>query len=293
MAAFAYLKSIAVHSGGQVTWSQLQAFEFQGRRLPLIGQRGIRKVAGFDAALSIFTTYAPRPDVRPYDDGEGPDGYPRYKWRGSDASAYDNVALRQAMIQNNPLIWFWGLAPGIFEAIYPVWLVGEEPEQQQFIVAVDEGMREQWTDLISHPVDLLARRQYAEAIVRRRLHQRVFRGRVLLAYKSQCALCRLRHPELLDAAHIKEDAEGGQPIVPNGLAMCAIHHRAFDSDILGIRPDYVVEVRDDVLHETDGPTLQYALQGLHQTELRVPRQTTARPDRLLLEERFERFRQAG
>ena len=36
-------------------------------------------------------------------------------------------------------------------------------------------------------------------------------------------------------------------VVPNGVAMCAIHHRAFDSDILGIRPDYIVEVRNDVL----------------------------------------------
>src|ERR1051326_652610 len=93
-AAFSYLSSIAARSGGRVTWAELQAFEFQGRRLPLIGQRGIRKVAGFDAALSIFTTYAPRPDLRPYDDGEGLDGYPRYKWRGSDPNAYDNVALR-------------------------------------------------------------------------------------------------------------------------------------------------------------------------------------------------------
>jgi putative restriction endonuclease len=197
------------------------------------------------------------------------------------------------MVHGRPLIWFWGLAAGVFEAIFPVWLVSEEPEHQQFVVGVDEGMREQWSDLISHPVDLLARRQYAEVIVRRRLHQRVFRGRVLLAYQSACALCHLRHEELLDAAHIKEDAEGGEPIVPNGVAMCAIYHRAFDNDILGIRPDYIIEVRGDVLNEQDGPTLQHALQGLHRAELLLPRQRAARPNPTLLEERFERFLRAG
>jgi len=59
-----------------------------------------------------------------------------------------------------------------------------------------------------------------------------------------------------DAAHIKEDSDGGEPVVPNGIAMCAIHHRAFDSFVLGVRPDSVIEVRRDVLDEVDGPTLQ-------------------------------------
>lgn len=38
--------------------------------------------------------------------------------------------------------------------------------------------------------------------------------------RPQCSLCNLRHENLLDAAHIKEDSEGGRPIVPNGVAMC-------------------------------------------------------------------------
>jgi len=41
--------------------------------------------------------------------------------------------------------------------------------------------------------------------------------------------------------------------VPNGLALCKIHHAAFDMNILGIRPDHVVEIRTDVLEERDGP----------------------------------------
>ena len=59
--------------------------------------------------------------------------------------------------------------------------------------------------------------------------------------------------ELLEAAHIREDSDGGEPIVPNGVAMCAIHHKAFDNAVLGIRPDYVIEIRQDILEEIDGP----------------------------------------
>jgi putative restriction endonuclease len=40
-----------------------------------------------------------------------------------------------------PLIWFWGVAPATYEAIWPVWLIGEEPDACQFVVAVDAGQR--------------------------------------------------------------------------------------------------------------------------------------------------------
>lgn len=295
VAAFAYLNSLRAQFGDRLTSQQLAAFEFEGKPLSLLQHmRGIRTVSGLEAALSIRTTYAARPEDRPYEDGEGPDGYLRYKWRGTDADAFDNVALRRAMELSRPLMYFMGIGPGQFVALYPIWLVGEESGQHQFVVAIDETMREQWQDAVFlHPADQALRREYAERTVRARLHQRAFRERVLLAYGTQCALCRLRHVELLDAAHIKEDSDGGEPVVPNGVAMCAIHHRAFDAQVLGIRPDYIVEIRSDVLEESDGPTLRHAFQGLHLESLVVPRRQAAQPDRELLEERFDSFRRAS
>ncbi|MGH7627862.1 MAG: HNH endonuclease, partial [Gemmatimonadales bacterium] len=80
-----------------------------------------------------------------------------------------------------------------------------------------------------------------------RLHQERFRFSVLSAYGKQCAMCRLRHVPLLDAAHIIPDREErGLPEVPNGLALCRIHHGAYDVHILGVDPDYRVHVRTDV-----------------------------------------------
>jgi putative restriction endonuclease len=104
-------------------------------------------------------------------------------------------------------------------------------------------------------------------------------------------VCRLRRDELLDAAHIVPDADPlGIPSVSNGLALCRLHHAAFDSHLIGIRPDYRVEVRPDVLEDKDGPMLIHGLQGFHGAHLVVPRRPTAQPDRQLLEARYARFR---
>jgi putative restriction endonuclease len=293
-AASAYVQELDDRNGGFVSQVELDQFEFEGKRVSLLQHmRGIRIVSGLDAALTIRTTYSLRPEDRPYEDDIGLDGYPRYKWRGSDPDAYDNKGLRQAMNLGKSLIWFIGVSPGVFQAVNPVWLLAEEPDQQQFVVAVDTDLKLPWDHTRTHPEDAVLQRQYVDAIVKRRVHQPLFRQRVVAAYSKQCALCGLKHPELLDAAHILEDADGGEPIVPNGVAMCAIHHRAFDRAVLGIRPDHVIEIREDVLQEIDGPTLMHALQGLHSSKMTLPESRPAWPRSDLLEERYERFKAAS
>jgi putative restriction endonuclease len=293
-AAFAFLSELSARTGGVVSRADLRQFTFGGRRISLEqNMRGIRVVSGHAAALSILTTYRKHPEDRPYDDDIGPDGYPRYKWQGTDANASDNVALRVAMELRKPLAWFVGIAPGLYEPIFPVWLVDEQPADQQFVLALDAVTESAWQPqvLLTGP-DEARRREYAFSVVRRRLHQREFRRRVMLAYDQQCAICRLRHAELLDAAHIREDSEGGEPVVTNGIAMCAIHHRAFDALVMAVTPTYGIEIRRDVLTERDGPTLKHSLQGIHGSSIVLPRSTAHRPSVVFLEERYERFRSA-
>ena len=85
----------------------------------------------------------------------------------------------------------------------------------------------------------------------------------------------------------------GEPTVPNGLALCKLHHAAFDRNIVGIRSDLVVEVSLEVLHEIDGPMLIHGLQGWHGAPLQVPRPLEDRPNPDFLAERYEVFRRAG
>ncbi len=129
---------------------------------------------------------------------------------------------------------------------------------------------------------------------KRRLHQPVFASQVMLAYDTTCAVCSLGHRELLDAAHIVPDSDPlGLPVVQNGMALCKIHHAAYDRNILGIRPDYTIEIHQRLLHEIDGPMLTYGLQGHHGERLRkVPAMRSERPDEQRLARRYEEFRAA-
>ncbi len=136
-------------------------------------------------------------------------------------------------------------------------------------------------------------RRYAVRETRVRLHQARFRARVLPAYANQCTICRLKETRLLDAAHIVADTDdAGEPTVTNGLSLCSIHHRAFDEDLVGVSPDYVVEVHPRLRDEEDGPMLAL-LQEAHQAGIVLPRSTRHRPDRELLAQRFELFRTAA
>lgn len=200
-------------------------------------------------------------------------------------SIAENVALRNAMQAKLPLIWFVGVAKGVFEPIYPVWIIGDEPDFLQFTLAVDSSQRFLPTQLDE---DM---RRYAERTTKARLHQRVFRAQVLLAYGGKCCVCRLKHSELLDAAHIISDGQPlGQPVVPNGLSMCKIHHAAFDNRILGIRPDLTLHVRHDILEEVDGWMLKGGIQDTHNKTLEIlPSQRASRPDPERLESRYADF----
>ena len=109
------------------------------------------------------------------------------------------------MQQQVPLVYFHGIAPGKYIPAWPVFVRGEAPEQLVFSVAVDEHDHVLLTDQNNEETEL--RQRYATRLVRQRLHQSLFRERVIQAYRTQCAMCRLKHEGLLDAAHIIADSE--------------------------------------------------------------------------------------
>ncbi len=297
VAAFEWLTAQVDAHGDVLPRSLLSdGFDFEGMRVPLVAPQGIFKPqASPELPLSITT--APS---GPYDDSFGPGGLIRYRYRGVDPAHPDNRRLREAMRQRVPLVYFHGIVPGKYLAVWPVYIVHDDPASLTFTVAADDAMFARDVDQLASVSPLAreegfeARREYVTGTVRKRLHQRAFRERVLHAYREQCALCHLRHEELLDAAHIVPDSEPeGEPVVSNGLALCKLHHAAFDRHFLGIRPDFVVEIRADLLIEKDGPTLLHAIQALHGKTILLPREVSHRPSVVLLESRYERFRNAS
>ena len=271
-----------------------QGFELKGVRVPLVGPQGIFKPRVLESIpISITTT-----TKGPYSDSFTRHGFLSYKYRGTDPQHHENVGLREALRLQRPLVYFHGIVPGKYLAIWPVYIVNDIPRDLSFEVAVDDAYEaEQMLKSGEQPEvheSSIARREYITTTVKQRVHQSAFRERVLHAYRDQCALCRLKHVELLDAAHIIPDAEEwGEPVIENGLALCKLHHAAFDRHFLGIRPDYTVILRDDVMHETDGPMLLHGLQGMHEQKLVLPSRKEQWPDPDRLGERYDRFRESA
>ena len=295
LAAFQWLAAHAELHGEALPRSVLaEGFEFDGVRVPLLNPQGIFKPRILDLPLSITTIPG-----GPYNDVVGADSRViTYRYRGTDPQHRDNRGLRDAMRGQIPLIYFYRLQPGQYLATYPVYIVRDHPADLAFDVQVDDVQQLFAPEVAAAPAiaedRAEIRREYVTAMVRRRLHQQAFRARVLEAYRTQCALCRLRHQELLDAAHIIGDTEAtGEPVVSNGLSLCKLHHAAFDRHFLTVRPDYLIEVRQSLLEEEDGPMLLHGLKEMHQRQIFLPSQLSLQPDRERLALRYREFASAS
>jgi len=295
LAAFQWLEEHYAMHGGIFPRSILdRGYEFQGQRITLTGPTGIWKPAALELPLSITTTIN-----SPYQDYLSEEGFLFYSYRGEDPYHRDNVGLRRAMQQGTPLVYFKGVEKGRYLAEWPVFIQSDHPEELMVKVSIDDrgvlynGSITDGGQLVADP-GVVYRRKYATREALTRLHQGEFRVKVLTAYKEQCAFCRIRHPQLLDAAHIIPDSEEwGVPIVPNGLSLCKIHHAAFDGNFIGVSPDYKIYVREDILDEIDGPMLEYGIQQMHNKNILLPHSRRNWPDRERLEERFKRFKDVG
>jgi putative restriction endonuclease len=85
------------------------------------------------------------------------------------------------------------------------------------------------------------RRQVIRTVVSK-WRDSAFRDRVLDAYEHQCAVCRIQL-DLIEAAHIVPvDVAGSTDYTDNGIALCALHHKAYDAGIIRIDASYRVTI---------------------------------------------------
>lgn len=272
-------------------------FPFRGERIPFVNpQRGIFKPRDMRFLLSIRTVY-PRTGARVwYDDQRrvhqqihSGEELIDYAFMGSDPDAADNRWLKEAMEAQVPVIYFLGIAPGQYTAIYPTFIADWSASKLAAKIAF--GM-----PLVSTAgavaIPSAPERRYALRLVSQRLHQATFREAVLTAYGGRCAISRLPERRLLDAAHIVADRDEllGQPLVANGLPLSKVHHAAFDANLIGIDPDYRVHVSDELFAMNDGPMLEQGIKAMRGKTLLMPERQIDRPDRDRLAARFELYR---
>jgi putative restriction endonuclease len=284
---FAALDVLQAQYGPELPYAALVAgFSFGGARVPFLNRGyGIYRatVQRGAAALSINSAFA----QKRYQDQGTPDGV-LYRYQDGPIDNHYNRSLRAAWEFGVPLVYFIGTRPNWYRPEYPVYVEEDYVDQRTVLISFGEmrgALDEREPTRIEEPIE----RRYKVQEVKVRVHQAQFRGAVLTAYRERCTICALKETRLLDAAHIVADAlELGEPLVSNGLSLCSIHHRAFDHDLVGVTPDYLVRVSARLLDEEDGPMLAL-LQGAHEQRLQVPRSPRLRPDRERLAVRYERF----
>jgi putative restriction endonuclease len=269
-------------NGGVISRAELSALLLANgeTRRVIDTSKGIWNPRDLAATLSIVSSPA-----GPYDDRDVDGGMFHYDYRAGSTEG-DNTKLRRAFELGLPVILLRKIDNGVYVPVFPTYVVADDINNRQFVLALDESLR-----FLANPLSPTAlEKRYAGRVVQARLHQPEFRARVIRAYHATCAICSLKHADLLDAAHIIGDGEpGGDPIVTNGLSLCKIHHAAYDRNLLGISADYTVHIDSELLDEVDGPMLRHGLQEMHGRSLILPIKRNERPDRERLSARFEQF----
>ena len=267
-----------------------EGFEFDGERVSFGSfQKGIHRSQRQrgPAALTVTTSFSD-PYADAFDDAGA---LFTYAYRSGPVDQADNRALRAAFELQTPLVYFRALAPGQHLVVAPRFVTADDAAARVVVLEPGLPVQDMQAGGLVSGADV---RAYASREARHRLHQQRFKLDVMRAYRHRCAICTLRERELVQSAHIVPDAEAeGIAAVVNGLALCAIHHLAFDRNLLGIDPDGVVHIAGRLLRETDGPMLRTGLQGFHGAHIALPRRPDERPDTARLQTRFERFVRAA
>ena len=212
----------------------------------------------------------------------------KYAFKGADPNSWENVLLRDAAEGQIPLIYFIAVAPTIYAALYPAFLVDWDPDGLETGVVFSKSIAP--GSGASFPKSEVERR-YRMIEVKQRVHQAEFREAVLDAYSNRCVITGLPVKDLLDASHIVPDGDEtwGQPVLPNGLLLSKIHHAAYDANLIGIDADRRVHVSEELLSQQDDPILRKAIQAMKGLEIRSPKRQEDRPDPDRLAARFEQY----
>ena len=89
-------------------------------------------------------------------------------------------------------------------------------------------------------------REWTQKIVKKPYRkQGQFRKKVLKAYNNTCAVCEIKEPSILRAAHIVPVTKGGSDEIENGICLCTNHEIAFDRGLIKIQSNGTVEVLSD------------------------------------------------
>jgi putative restriction endonuclease len=96
--------------------------------------------------------------------------------------------------------------------------------------------------------------------LKKKLRDVSFRKRVLTAYSFRCSICGIQL-NLVESAHIIPVQYNGTEETSNGLALCPLHHKAYDSSLITVGEDYRVRLNDEKVSKLKQAQLDDGLEG--------------------------------
>lgn len=108
------------------------------------------------------------------------------------------------------------------------------------------------------PEELLKLGKTRERLVKVRVNQSFFRSSILASYNNTCCITGIKKPELLIAGHIKSWSEDEKNRLNprNGIAINALHDKAFEAGLLTITPDYKIKISQNLLKGKDANSIE-------------------------------------
>lgn len=282
--------------GDDIPWSAIESgFNLRSEKI-LLGTKaeGIFKPRQMQQGLLSIKTTKPRPGRENiYDDQETSEGFFRYALKRGHPKQGSNRYLWEAMDNQTPFVYFHAIAPGRYKAIWPCFVTKIHETEMFCEVVVGDPLiaRSTKAKVVEYPPLNTPARAYAVRETRVRLHQATFRANVLSAYNNRCALSGLPILELLEAAHITPDSFAHSSTeISNGITMSRLHHRAYDSDLIGITSEFRIVVGRRIKEQCDIPILSTMIK-LDGSSLALPKQFQQQPNRERLAERYKTFSQ--
>jgi putative restriction endonuclease len=157
---------------------------------------------------------------------------------------------------------------------------GEVALLDRIATAPDDVADDEITAAVARP------RRYAVTETRRALRALDFTDRVLSAYGHRCAMCGIQL-RLLEGAHILPVPEpGSTDETANGIALCVLHHRAYDRGLITFGPDYAIHLNEARVAELRAANLHGGLRKFRENlreVIEVPAEKGSRPRREFVE----------
>jgi len=111
-----------------------------------------------------------------------------------------------------------------------------------------------------------------EQIIKSRVNQNFFRLMIMAAYNNKCCITGLQIPDLLIAGHIspwgKDKKNRLNP--RNGIAINALHDRAFEAGLITITPNYLIKVSPILNSQKDNSEVASFFLKYHDKSIHLP-----------------------